>query len=115
MARNKYHNRKVSVDGHTFDSKAEARRYGELKYLQRAKVIRDLELQPIFVLQEKFKKNGKTHRAITYRADFRYYDVAKKKVVVEDVKGKMTKDFRIKWKLFEKRYRDLELTIINAR
>ena len=66
----KYRNRKTIHDGITFDSKGEANRYCELKILERAGEISDLTLQPKFTLQESFKKNGKTHRAITYIADF---------------------------------------------
>ena len=46
--RAKYGNTKVKVDGITFDSKAEARRYGELKLLERAGEITSMELQPTF-------------------------------------------------------------------
>lgn len=67
---NKYRNKKVQVDMCVFDSIAESKRYKELKLLERAEEISNLELQPHFLLQESFKKNGKTYRKIEYIADF---------------------------------------------
>lgn len=69
---NKYRNKKVIVEDYVFDSIAESKRYKELALLQRAGEIQDLQLQPKFLLQESFKKNGKTYRKIEYIADFMY-------------------------------------------
>ena len=69
---NKYRNKKVQVDMYVFDSIAESKRYKELKLLERAGEIQNLELQPHFLLQESFRKNGKTYRKIEYIADFMY-------------------------------------------
>ena len=69
---NKYRNKKVQVDMYVFDSIAESKRYKELKLLERAGEISELELQPKFLLQEGFKKNGKTYRKVEYIADFMY-------------------------------------------
>ena len=69
---NKYKNKKVIIDGIQFMSQKEGTRYCELKLMQKAKIISDLQLQPKFVLQEEFKKKGKTYQAITYIADFLY-------------------------------------------
>ena len=107
---NKYRNKKVQVDMYVFDSIAESRRYKELKLLERAGKIQNLELQPHFLLQESFKKNGKTFRKIEYIADFKYIENGK--TIVEDVKGIQTDVFKLKHKLFEKKYPDLELRII---
>lgn len=72
---NKYHNCKVMVDGIKFDSKAEARRYAELKLMEDTGHIKELKLQPKFELQPKYKNNkGETIRAITYKADFSYIE-----------------------------------------
>ena len=68
----KYKNKKIQVDMYVFDSIAESRRYKELALLERAGEIKDLQLQPRFLLQESFKKNGKTYRKIEYIADFMY-------------------------------------------
>ena len=105
----KYGNVKVKIDGHVFDSKKEANRYIELRYLERAGQIKDLELQPSYILQEGFTKCGVRFRPITYRADFRYK--MNGETIVEDVKGVKTKEFMIKQKLFEKKYKE-RLTII---
>lgn len=114
---NKYRNKKTVVDGIEFDSKAESNRYIELKLLEKAGQIKDLSLQPKFVLQPSFKKNGKTHRAIHYIADFIYIENGKNTptgegIVVEDVKGMETKEFKIKRKMFEYHYPSMELRII---
>ena len=69
---NKYRNKKIQIDMYVFDSIAESKRYKELKLLERAGEISELELQPKFLLQEGFKKNGKTYRKVEYIADFMY-------------------------------------------
>lgn len=107
---NKYRNKKVKVDMYVFDSIAESRRYKELKILERAGKIQNLELQPHYLLQESFRKNKKTFRKIEYIADFQYIENGK--IIVEDVKGIQTDVFKLKHKLFEKKYLDLELRII---
>lgn len=107
---NKYRNKKVIVDGKKFDSKKEGDRYKELRLLERAGEISNLELQPRFLLQDSFKKNGKTYRKIEYVADFKY--IKNGKTIVEDVKGIQTDVFKLKHKIFEKVYPDLELRII---
>ena len=107
---NKYKNKKVQIDMYVFDSIAESRRYKELALLERAKKISNLELQPRFLLQPSFKKNGKTFRKIEYVADFKYEENGQ--VIVEDVKGMETKEFQLKRKLFEYKYPDLEIKII---
>ena len=109
---NKYHNKKVVHDGIKFASKSEGERYLELKAMQEKGEIRDLVLQPKFILQESFRKNGELFRAIHYVADFQYY--LNDQLVIVDVKGYMgytTPEFRIKRKIFEARYPDLSLTI----
>ena len=107
---NKYRNKKVIVDGEEFDSKKEGNRYKELKLLLKAGKISNLELQPRFLLQDGFKKNGRTFRKIEYIADFRYIENGK--TIVEDVKGMQTDVFKLKHKIFEKVYPNLELKII---
>lgn len=107
----KYNNKKTVVDNIKFDSKAEANRYIELKLLEKSGKISDLELQPKFELQEKYINNkGEKIRAIIYKADFCYLEG--NKIIVEDVKGVETKEFKIKRKLFENKYRDIDFRII---
>lgn len=102
---NKYLNKKVVVDGYTFDSKKEAKRYLELKLLLRSKQISELKLHPKFLLQDSFKKDGVHHRAITYIADFSY--IKNDNLYVEDVKSSFTKKlpvYAIKKKLLLFKY-----------
>lgn len=105
----KYHNKKIQVDMYVFDSIAESKRYKELALLQKVGYIQNLELQPKFLLQEGFKKNGKTYRKIEYIADFMYKENGK--TVIEDVKSKGTRTevYKIKKKLFEKKYPNLTI------
>ena len=101
--KHKYNAKKVTIDGVTFDSKREARRYLELKQLSAAGEIHGLELQPQFELQEKFTDmHGKKHQAINYVADFRY--VENGHIIIEDVKGVETAVFKIKKKLLLFKY-----------
>lgn len=102
----KYRNAKTEVEGIIFDSKKEARRYLQLKELERQGVITNLqrqipfELVPKQTLPEPYMKGNKMHRtehAIKYYADFVY--IKDGKVVVEDTKGYKTKDYRMKYKL----------------
>ncbi len=75
--------------------------------LEKEGIIRDLELQKNYLLQEKFKLNGKTRRAITYRADFTYTTVEDGRLHVIDVKSLYTRKdtvYRIKKKMFEHKY-----------
>ena len=106
---NKYKNTKTNIDGIVFDSKLEARRYCELKLLERAGEIKNLQLQPPFELQPTFKKNGKTYRKIIYKADFSYIDIKTGATIVEDTKGMKTELYKLKKKLFE--YKFPEITI----
>lgn len=107
---NKYRNKKIIVDGYKFDSIQESLRYEELKFLLKAGQIKNLQLQPHFLLQDSFRKNGRTFRKIEYVADFMYEENGK--TIVEDVKGMQTDVFKIKHKMFEKMYPELELKII---
>lgn len=111
--KNKYKNKKVSVNGKIFDSKKEAKRYCELIKLEQAGLIKDLETQKKFLLLDTFRKNGKTYKQISYYADFVYFDVYSKKTIVEDVKASKyfkTEVYKIKKKLFEYKYPDLTIT-----
>ena len=104
----KYNAKKTEIDGILFDSKKEARRYSELKILEKSGIISNLELQPSYELQEKFRdRNGKAIRAINYIADFKYYDNERQEIVVEDVKGMKTDVYNIKKKMFIKKYPEI--------
>lgn len=83
MQENKYHNKKVTVDGLTFDSIKEANRWQELKLMERAGKITGLSRQ----LWIEIVPKTKLHRARHYVADFVYFDKEQGKTIYEDVKG----------------------------
>lgn len=66
--KSKYKNKKVIIDGIKFDSIKEANYYKNLILLKKAGHVIDFKLQPRYLLQESFKKNGKTYRSIYYRS-----------------------------------------------
>lgn len=108
----KYHSKKITVDGETFDSKKEYRRYRELLLMERAGVITNLQRQVKFLLIPtqyehfpRYGKNGKeltpgkrvVEKEVSYYADFCYTENGRD--VVEDTKGVRTPDYIIKRKL----------------
>lgn len=109
--RNKHNNKKTVIDGITFDSKKEAEYYCKLKILKKAGEIKEFGIQPKYELQPTFRKNGKTHRSITYIADFIITNNDGTTDIV-DVKGFETDVFKIKQKLFEYKYPELSLKVI---
>lgn len=108
ITKNKYNNKRISYKGIKFDSIKEMHWYLILNEAKNRGKIKELELQKKFILQEPFTDNqGKKQRAITYIADFFYYDVDKKCYVAEDVKSKATqkdKVYRLKSKMFMYQY-----------
>ncbi len=100
----KYKNKKTTCDGIEFDSKKERNYYLKFKAMQDLGIIRDLELQKEYILQDKFVLNGKTRRKITYKADFSYITTEDDKLHVVDVKGFKTEVYKLKKKLFEYKY-----------
>jgi hypothetical protein len=105
----KYHSKKVTINGITYDSRKEARRHRELLLLERAGAITDLQRQVEFELIPAQRepdtigvrggvKKGKTiELAVKYVADFVYKENGKQ--VVEDTKGFKTKDYILKRKM----------------
>lgn len=94
----KYRNKKVVVNGITFDSKKEARRYTELLLLERAGAIQELRRQVKFELIPSQRYDGKVvERPCAYVADFVYRENGN--LIVEDTKGLKTRDYIIKRKL----------------
>jgi hypothetical protein len=79
-----------------FDSKAEMRRAEELCLLEKAREIWALEYQPRYVLCFKPK--------ITYTADFRYRSRETPNPIVEDVKGMLTRETRVKLAWLKEKY-----------
>jgi len=94
----KYRAQPVFVDGIRFDSKREAKRWQELKLLERAGEISDLERQVSIDLLGRdgpiLTDSGK--RVRRYVADFRYFDHKLGAHVIEDAKGFPTAEYKIK-------------------
>jgi len=99
VAKAKYRNVKVTIDGLTFDSKHEAHRYQELRLMQMGGQVKSLELQVVMPLVV----NGL--KVCEYVADFVYMEKVPHRepeewrLVVEDAKGHRTDVYRLKAKL----------------
>lgn len=105
----KYGAKKTLVDGIEFDSKKEAKRYSELKLLEKAGIIQDLRMQVKYLLipaqrepDTVGKRGGRIRgklleREVSYVADFVYEENGK--TVVEDTKGMRTKEYILKRKM----------------
>lgn len=112
----KYGNVKTTLNGITFDSEAESRRWLELKLLEKAGEIWDLERQPVFQLFApsttgvlRHALNGRSSQLIgTYLGDFKYRDKtcdgSTYPYIVEDVKGVLTALYKWKKKHVEAQY-----------
>lgn len=96
--RGKYGARKTVVDGITFDSAREARRWGELSALRLAHKIECVSRQHVYEIAPSVHIEGEKRKrpAVRYRADFVYLDLSTMKWVVEDVKGFDTPVSRLK-------------------
>ena len=99
---NKYNAERTKVDGIWFASKKEAKRYGELKLREKVGEIKDLQLQKKFPLSVNGTRLGH------YICDFYYRDATSGDWIVEDAKGKRTRDYLWKKKHFEAQY-DLKI------
>lgn len=97
----KYGAVRTEIDGISFASKAEAKRYAELKLLEKACEIQGLELQPAFELVT-IDSMSRRQRVGAYVADFRYYVGFQE--IVEDVKGVKTPLYNWKKKHFQAQY-----------
>lgn len=101
--RSKYGAKPQVVDGHRFGSKAEAKRYGELRQLEMAGYIRGLELHPVYEISVDGRpvkmRNGHTAK---YTADFRYFEGGER--IVEEVKGAIVRDYPLRRAIIEHIY-----------
>lgn len=106
MRRSKLGNKAIIIDGQRFDSKAEARRYSQLRLLEKAGEVSDIRCQVMYelipghyeyvptgkIFSRGARKGQKEYKRVTvelpvtYRADFVYKD-KDGNTVVEDVKG----------------------------
>lgn len=95
---NKYGAKKTVIDGIRFDSKHEASRWCELKYMERAGLIADLRRQVKYELIPALYDGKKLiSRSVCYIADFVYTQNGE--TVVEDAKGVQTEIYKIKKKI----------------
>lgn len=113
---NKYHARRCTVDGHSFDSQAEAARWIELRLLETVGEITELHVHPRYLLIPAFTDGqGVRQRAMYYEPDFDYYDNQTKTYAAEEVKGgraTMTAAWRLKAKLFRYTFPAVELRVV---
>ncbi len=109
--KNKYGNRKIQVDGITFDSVKEMRMYTELKLMEQAGEVKNLKTQPKYELVPGYTLNGKKVRAIHYIGDFLFWDKRHKRIRLLDCKGFKTEVFKLKEKLFNYKFRNKDLYI----
>lgn len=98
----KYRNVKTTINGIKFDSKAEAEYYLIAKIYAQHNGL-EVRLQEKFEIMPGFSLGGKNYRKINYIPDFTFYKDGQL-VKVVDVKGMMTKDFKIKAKMFCYKY-----------
>lgn len=104
--RQKYGAEPTKVDGIRFASKAEARRWQELRLLERAGEITDIERQPRFPLSVNGQRIG------DYVGDFRYRWVRDGQITTEDVKGVATPLYQWKKRHVEAQY---GITVVEIR
>lgn len=98
-----------TADGILFDSKAECKRYKELKIMERARIIWNLELQPAYsIIWPRVDV-----KICTVKLDFRYKD-GDGIMHIEDVKGQDTALSKLKRKLVEAAY-DITVELIKKR
>ena len=105
--RHKYGAVATTVDGIRFASQKEAARYCELKILEKAGVVKDIEIQPKFALCVPLHGRTNVHVKVgTYRADFRYREGPRGILVIEDVKsaGTRTTAYRLRKRMVEAQY-----------
>ncbi|MBT9173895.1 MAG: hypothetical protein DDT21_02301 [Syntrophomonadaceae bacterium] len=109
----KFRNIPLEVDGIRFDSKAEVKRYLELKLLEQTGEISQLRLQPVYKLFDKFTdKFGRKHRESVYTGDFAYVENGQE--ICEDTKGgtaTMVAIWRLKWKMAIRAYPDIRFEV----
>jgi hypothetical protein len=102
LATPKYRNKKTIVKGIEFDSKSESYIYLKLLELSKTYGFR-FTLQPRYCLVDKFYLDGKCFRQTDYIGDFDVF--IGDEVYTLDSKGFETDVFRLKKKLFAKRYK----------
>ena len=108
IQRPKYGNKKVTLDGHTFDSRKEAKYYLYLKNLEKLGVISNLRLQVPYEIVPAIYETQTVHlktkdktvekcvqKAVHYLADFVYTVNETGKEEVVDVKSAATREDKV--------------------
>jgi uncharacterized protein DUF1064 len=97
---------KVVCDGHEFPSKAERDEYLYLRDRLARGEIRNLRLQPRFVILEAFHDplDGRLYPALHYTPDFIFEEAPDWRTVVIEVKGRIFRDYPLRRHLFRERY-----------
>ena len=95
MRRNKYGAIKTKVNGQTCDSKAEAKHYTNLLFLEKLGEIKDLKLHPRYPILINDEK------VCTVVLDFEFYDTRDEKIHYIDVKGFYTSESKLRHKLLQ--------------
>jgi hypothetical protein len=105
--------KKVEIDSIVFMSTMESNYYLKLKDDLAHNRIKKFECQPVYLLQEAYKKYGKAIRKIEYIGDFLVTNLDNSEVTI-DVKGRAgdTPDFRLKRKMFDFKYPDKILLLV---
>jgi len=109
MRAHKYNAVRTSVDGISFQSKKEARRYGELKLLEKAGEISGLQLQARWPLMCGITcLKTPSGRDMVYISDFNYRENGR--LVIEDVKGMRTDLYKLKRAIMEANHYEIRET-----
>jgi hypothetical protein len=112
---NKYHARKHHLDGHTFDSGAEMRRYADLRMMEMAGEISGLLVHPVFNLLAHTPDGPKSIGK--YTPDFEYTRGNTR--VCEDVKGGESQkgaarsDYRMRVRIMCANHPDIQFVEVN--
>ena len=108
--RSKYGNKKVTIDGITFDSQREARRWQELKLLENAGEISHLERQgKIYLYSGTTPITYDSGRKAFWKFDFAYFCSRRNKRILEDAKGFRTDVFKLKKAILKANYIGIEI------
>lgn len=119
IKKHKYNACKVEIDGVIFDSKNEADYYINIVKpgLETGEIL-SVVFHPQYVLVPSFERNvnglKRKFRQMTYSADFRL-ELADHSIRLIDIKGMVTSDFKLKYKMFNYLYDDMDLILLKAR
>lgn len=95
---NKYGSEMCYHNGIRFHSKAERWYYQQLLLMEKQGMIKILELQPKFIVDDGFTRNGKKYHDVYYISDFKIKDLRDNKVWIVDTKGsyKLPRSYTLK-------------------